>query len=187
MDVAQLPHIFIDDRGRLFDVAADLLDMRLHRHRTPEKNRAVLLPEKFVDDLGGRGKVILARLGVLGVGLGLGQTQIYLDRLHRDVAPFLTLELSEEIVVYPGRRRVLFVADEQLPVGVARVHVELADVFGRLGEEFEELVVDLHALGLLSATEVVVRDLKTGRPVLGGLAVRKRGDLLFGLGEFAER
>ena len=79
------------------------------------------------------------------------------------------------------------VPDKKLPEGVARLHVELADFLGRLREDLEELVVDLHAFGLLPAAEVVVGDLKARSPVLRRLAVGERGDLLLGLLELPER
>ena len=169
VDLLELVAVVVDDHRRLGDVAAYLLDVRLHRHGAPEVERVRVRvePQEPVDDLARRGERGVALLELLRLLLRVGHldrvgdAQVEVDRLARDVAPRVLAgrQLREQRRVALGGLGVLPVADEELAVRVARLHVELADLGRRLLEHLEELVVDLHALGLLAAVEVVVGDL----------------------------
>ena len=189
VQLPQLRQILVDERLGPVDVALHLLDMSLHRDSPPEIERLLELPEKLVGDLARRFEVGIALGLVLRVLRLIRQTQIDLDRLAREIAPLVAAvrQLLQQGLVTLGRQRILPVARQELSVGIARLHVELAQIRRRLRIGREELAVDLHALFLLSAAVVVVGDLQARRPVLGRLAVGERGDLLLRLVELAKR
>ena len=189
VELLELAHVLVDRLLRLRDVAPEELDVRLHRDRAAEVHRTVHLPQQLVDDLL-RG--VEERPALLDVLLVRRELEVHLRRLARHVAPrvrvvvaLLLVDELEEPLVDLDRLREALVADEDLPPGVARLHVELAYLLRGLGERLEELVVYLRALRLLAAEEQVVRDLEPRGPVLRALAVGKRRDLRLGLLELA--
>ena len=191
VELLELRHVLVDRLLGLRDIALQKLDVGLHRDGAAEVDGTVLLPEELVDDLL-RG--IEELLALLDVGLVGRELQVHLGRFARDVAPCVRVVFALPLVDLgkkPGvdlhRLVEALVADENLAPGVARLHVELADLLRGLGERLEELVVDLRALGLLAAEEEVVGDLEARRPVFRAGAVGESRDLLLGLLELAQR
>ena len=175
----------LDDEVGALDVAPQLLEVGLHADGAAEQH-GVLALEALLDQLVDRVADDVERPVALRLLLGravFGDAHQKVAVLGGERKPVLARQVGQKLAVYLGRLVVVLRLRKYLAVGVAGIDIELLKPLGRFWERRKELVVDLDALFLLVATEVVVGHLEPRRPVLRALAVGQRGDLLLGLVE----
>ena len=192
MDLAELRHVVVHEGLRLVGMAAQHLDVRLHRNRLAEHEDQLVLPEELVHELlcGDEVPGALLRQLVLRIGGDLlRKTEQQLHVLHRHHAPTLLGEgLREQVAVHLHGLVELLLAHADLRPAETALHVEVKQVRAGLRDRLEEFVVDLPALRHHPARVVRVRHREAERPVLALLtllALQRVDDLLHGL-ELAE-